>query len=202
MSPDSSPTSSTQSSSGRTPFWLRVARTARLHADTYEEVEADPSSIVQATGIVLVSGLAGVLGAFLRIQLGTPLPGSALPLPWHLALIGLEPLVVWVIGCAFAYMVGATFLKGPETESDYRELLRTTGFSFAPGSLTFFAWLPPSEFGLGIIALAKLWVLVACIVGIRQALDFTTGRAIGTLGASFVLLWLVLWGLTVTPLPF
>jgi hypothetical protein len=198
MSSDASPSSS----GARTPFWLRVARTARLHADTYEEVEADPSSIVQATSIVLVSGLAGVLGAYLRVRLGTPLPGDALPLPWHLALIGFEPLVVWSVGCAFAYMVGATFLKGPETETDYRELLRTTGFSFAPGSLAFFSWLPPSALGLSVVAFAKLWVLLACIVGIRQALDFTTGRAIGTLGVSFVLLWLMLWGLTVTPLPF
>jgi hypothetical protein len=38
-------------------------------------------------------------------------------------------------------------------------------------------------------------------VAVRQALDFTTGRAIGTFGVSAALLWLVLWGLSIAPVP-
>ena len=43
---------------------------------------------------------------------------------------------------------------------------------------------------------------MAVVVAIRQALDFTTPRAVGTFGAAALLLWLVLWGASVAPLPF
>ena len=40
------------------------------------------------------------------------------------------------------------------------------------------------------------------MIALRQALDFTTLRAIGTFGLATVLLWLVMWGLVFVPLPF
>ena len=47
----------------RTPFGLRVWRAALLHADTYEEVEADRSSITQAMAVVAVACAAAGLGS-------------------------------------------------------------------------------------------------------------------------------------------
>jgi hypothetical protein len=176
-------------------------RASILHADTYEEVEADRGSIGQAFAIVLMASSAGALGTWIRVATGNPLPENALPLPLHLALIFLELFIIWLVSSAFAYMVGATFLRGPETETDYAEVLRTTGFAFSPGLLLFFVWLPPELLGLGLAALARLWVLVAAVVAVRQALDFTTIRAIGTFGVAALLMYLLLWGLTVAPAP-
>ncbi len=185
----------------RTSFPLRMWRASILHADTYEEVEADRGSIGQAFAIVLMASSAGALGTWIRVATGTPLPENALPLPLHLAIIVLEPFTIWLVSSAFAYMVGATFLKGPETETDYAEVLRTTGFAFSPGLLLFFVWLPPDELGLAAWSAARLWILVAAIVAVRQALDFTTIRAIATFGMAALLMWLVLWGLSVAPVP-
>ena len=98
-------------------------------------------------------------------------------------------------------MVGATFLRGREKETDYAEVLRTTGFAFTPGLLLFFVWVPPEEVGLGVWTIARLWILVAAVVAVRQALDFTTLRAVATFGVAAVLMWLVLWGLSVAPIP-
>jgi hypothetical protein len=42
--------------------------------------------------------------------------------------------------------------------------------------------------------LADVWVALASIVAVRQALDFTTARAIGTFGVAYLLLWLLLAG--------
>ena len=98
-------------------------------------------------------------------------------------------------------MVGASFFRGPETETDFPEVLRTTGFAFAPALLRVFAFLPPQALGLGIDLAARLWVFAAVVVAIRQALDFDTLRAVGTFGFAAVLLWLVVWGLTIVPLP-
>ncbi len=187
--------------SQRTSFLRRVWRTALLHADTYEEVEADRDSIGQAFAIVLMASSAAALGAWIRVESGHPLPQDALPLPLHLLLLALEPMVVWLLNAVFTYMVGATFLRGPETETDYAEVLRTTGFAFSPGLLLLFVWVPPEEFGLAVGALARLWILVAAVIAVRQALDFTTVRAIGTFGLAALLMWLLLWGLSVAPIP-
>jgi hypothetical protein len=185
-----------------TSFPRRVLRAAFLHADTYEEVEADRSSLAQATLLVVLACLAAAAGAYLRRETGSSIiPAGDLPLGWHLALIGTEPLISWLLSSAFAYMVGSTFLRGPETATDYAEVLRTTGFAFGPGVLALFAGMLPATLGLGAILFSRIWVVIANIVAVRQALDFTTLRAVLTYGASVLLIWLLLWGLAVAPLP-
>jgi hypothetical protein len=176
-------------------------RAALLHADTYEEIEADRSSLGQASVVVLLASAAGALGTWIRVQLGHPLPENALPLAVHLLLIAAEPLIIWLISSVFTYMVGATFLRGPNTETDYAEVLRTTGFAFTPGLLLFFVWVPPEEVGLAAWSLARVWILIAAVVAVRQALDFTTARAVATFGVATLLMWLLLWGLSVAPVP-
>jgi hypothetical protein len=81
-------------------------------------------------------------------------------------------------------------------------VLRTTGFAFTPGLLLGFAAMPPFALGIAIAWIVRLWVLAAAIVAIRQALDFTTLRAVGSFGSAAVMLWLLLWGLAAAPLPF
>lgn len=183
----------------KTGFGLRMLRAAWLHADTYEEVEADKHSIGQATLIVLAA--CATIGAARYIQSsGAGVPEN--PLAFQVILSVVEPLVLWIGGSAFAFMVGATFFRGPETETDFMEVLRTSGFAFTPALLRIFAILPPPALGLGIDIAARAWVFVAFVVAIRQALDFTTLRAVGTFGIAALLLWLMLWGLSVVPLPF
>ena len=181
-------------------IWLRrVLRTSLLDADTFEEVEADRSALGQAAVVVLLSCIA-VAGAsaWHGIQAGF----ASDRLIFQVILAALEPLALWIGGSAFAYMVGATFLRGPETRTDFAEVLRTTGFAFAPGLLRALAVVPPATLGLSIDLVARAWTFAAVVVAIRQALDFDTVRAIGTFGAAALLLWLVLWGASIAPLPF
>jgi hypothetical protein len=176
-----------------------------LHADTYEEVEADVSSIRQALVVVVLAAAAGGLGSWWLHAVHRGIPTGVALVP--VALEVLEPLVLWVGGSFFSYMVGATFFRGPHTETDFAEVLRTVGFAFAPGLLRLVGFgLPPIQavLGLGDSEVPRivvntgleLWVLVAGIVAVRQALDFTTGRAIGTYGSAYVLLYLVVMGLS------
>jgi hypothetical protein len=80
-------------------------------------------------------------------------------------------------------------------------VLRTTGFAFGPGVLFLLGGVGPESMGLLAMGLSRLWVLIASVVAVRQALDFTTGRAIGTYGFAALLMWLVLWGFAVIPVP-
>lgn len=173
----------------------RMLRAARLDAQLYEEVEAERGAIGQALAVVALACAAGAVGTAVRdIGLGgEPFRYAAL----RLALEVVEPLVLWLGGSLFAYMVGATFLRGPETQTDYREVLRTTGFAFTPGLLRGLVFVPPPPLGLAFAVAADVWMLVCGIVAVRQALDFTTLRAVGTFGSAYALLWLLLTGMLV-----
>ncbi len=172
----------------------RMLGAARLHPDIYEEVEADRSSIGQASVVVLTATAAIGVARWLRVS-DAGLSSADLA-------VVLFPLVLWIAGAAFSYMVGSSFFRGPETETDFAEILRTTGFAFSPAVLRIFVLLPPPALGLGIDLAAQLWVFVGVVIALRQALDFTTLRAVGTFGLATVLLWLVMWGLVFVPLPF
>jgi hypothetical protein len=180
-------------------MWRRMLRAALLDAATYEEVEADRRALAQASCVVALASVA-IAGAqaWHAYQAGF---GSE-RLVFQVLLAVLEPWVLWVGGSAFAFMVGATFFRGRETQTDFAEVLRTTGFAFTPALLRALVVVPPAAVGLSLGLLARAWTFAAVVVAIRQALDFDTPRAIGTFGAAALLLWLVLWGASVAPLPF
>ncbi len=176
----------------------RMLGAARLHADTYEEVEADRSSLGPAFVIVLVAALASGAGTALRYEAGAV---DFVDVGVETTISALLPLVLWVAGSAFAFMTGASFFRGPETETDFAEVLRTSGYAFSPGFLLAVQGLRPEMVGIVGTWLVWLWIVAAGLVAIRQALDFTTLRAVGTFGSAAVLLWLLVWGLGVAPLP-
>jgi hypothetical protein len=167
-----------------------MLRAARLEAALYEEVEADRRSLAQALVVVLLASAAGALGSWL----------AAHP-PARVALELIEPLVFWIGASLFSYMAGASFFRGPHTHTDFPEVLRTTGFAFAPGVLRVLGGLPPVDVAglhLPVAVLADVWIAIAAVVAVRQALDFTTLRAVGTFGVAYLLLWLLLAGALVS----
>jgi hypothetical protein len=86
-------------------------------------------------------------------------------------------LVGWYVWAFVTYFVGTRFLPGPRTQADLGQLLRTIGFSASPGLIRVLGIVP----GLGwlVSLVAALWMLVAMIVAVRQALDYeSTGRAV------------------------
>ena len=87
-------------------------------------------------------------------------------------------LIGWFIWAYLTYFIGTRFLAEPQTKADYGELLRTIGFSSSPGLIRILGIIP----GLNVIVnlVAGIWMLVAMVVAVRQALDYkSTGRAVG-----------------------
>jgi hypothetical protein len=176
-----------------------MAGAARLDAATYEEVEADRGALAQSACVVLGASLVVALA---RAWHASHAGFTSHQLVFQVLLSALEPLVLWLGGSAFAFMVGASFLRGRETQTDFAEVLRTTGFAFTPALLLGVGVVPPPALGLAFGLVVRAWTLAALVVAIRQALDFDTPRALGTCGAAALLLWLVLWGASIAPLPF
>ena len=147
----------------------RAVAAARLDAGAYEEVEADTGATGQAALIVLASAIAQGIAA---VHHGTS------------GIIGsiCGALIAWVIWSGVTYVVGSTLFKGTATMG---ELLRTLGFAQAAGVLYVIALVP---FGAFVTPIIAIWILVAGIIAIRQALDIDTWKAVVT---AFVG-WLVL----------
>ena len=145
-----------------------------LDPSAYEEVESDRGAIFQALATVLLASLAE--GLALRAVLG---PDSVV-LTTAIALIG------WVAWAVLTFEVGARILPGARTHSSVGELMRTLGFAAAPGCVAFLALVPGLP--IPVLAFSRTWMLLAMIVAVRQALDYTsTWRAV----AVCALAWLV-----------
>jgi len=140
---------------------------ARLDVPTYEEIERDQNATGQALLVVVLAAIAGGIGALGSDDRTQGLIG---------AIVG--AVIGWIVFSVVAYFVGATLFATPETSATIGQLLRTRGFARAPQLLTVLGFIPVLGWIIAIVA--GIWSLVASIVAIRQALDFTTGRAVGT----------------------
>lgn len=140
----------------------RMMGAARLQVATYEEVEADETATGQAALVVLVVAAAQAIGSA-----GAGLTGIVFGV--------LAAFLGWMVWAGVTYLVGDKLLGGTAT---WGELLRTLGFAQAPGVLYVFAAIP--LLGALVRLVVVVWVLVAGIIAIRQALDFGTGKAVAT----------------------
>lgn len=151
----------------------RIIGAARLDPATYEAVERDEAATSQALLIVVLAAIASGIGS---------LTEGVFFLVYNV----IAAIVGWAVYAGVAYLIGTRLFKTEQTRSTWGELLRTLGFAQAPGILLILAWIP--LLGWLVVFVVAIWLLATTVVAIRQALDFTTGRAIGTA----VVAWLVL----------
>jgi hypothetical protein len=140
----------------------RMRGAALLDVATYEEVEHDNEATGQAAVVVVIVAVCSAIGAVWR-------GGPSIIMAPVTAILG------WLLWSAVAYLIGDKLLGGTAT---WGELLRTVGFAQSPGVLMIFGIIP--VLGGIVRAVVGVWLLVAGIVAIRQALDFSTGKAIIT----------------------
>lgn len=162
-----------------TTFMNRMLRAAKLDIHLYEEVEADKDTLRQAMTVVVLSSVAAGIGSIGTLGLGGILLGT------------LGALAGWYIWAYLTYFIGTRFLSEPQTEADLGQLLRTTGFSSSPGLLRILAIIP----GLStvVFAVVSAWMLVAMIIAVRQALDYTsTWRSVAVCVIGWIIQTLVL----------
>ena len=156
----------------KSKFVDRIIRACKLDVSLYEEVEADKSATLQAAGVVVLSSLAAGVGA---ISLGAS----------NFLFAPLLSLISWYVWAYIIYFIGAKFFPEPTTKADHGELLRTIGFSSAPGLIRVFGIIP-ELMSITFIG-AAIWMLVAMVIAVRQALDYqSTWRAIGVVVIAFL----------------
>ena len=151
----------------------RMIRASRLDVHIFEEVEADTSATRQALSVVVLVALTTGIAS-----LGTT------------GLSGLFAGVVvsiagWAIWAWIVYLIGTKIIPSHATHADWGQLARTLGFAQSPGIFRVLGAVP--VVGLVIFLVVSIWMLVAMVVAVRQALDYTsTRRAIAVVLLGFI----------------
>ncbi len=160
-------------------FTDRMIRAAKLDVNLYEEVEADKQATGQAMGVVVLSSLAAGIGSIGATGMSGLIVGTVVA------------LIAWFIWAFITYFVGTKILPEPQTSADYGELLRTIGFSSSPGLVRILGIIP--VLGSFIFIVSGIWMLVAMIIAVRQALDYkSTLRAVGVCIIGWIVQMVVL----------
>ena len=154
-------------------FLNRIFRAIKIDLDLYEEVEADKKATVQAGVVVVLSSLAAGVGA---VHLGAS----------NLLVAPVLSLLSWYVWAYLIYFVGVKIFPDPQTKSSHGELLRTIGFSSAPGIIRIFGFTP-TLMTVTYIGSA-FWMLACMVVAVRAALDYKSmWKALGVV----IVAWLI-----------
>jgi hypothetical protein len=166
----------------RNTFLQRLIGAAALDVAIYEEVEGDDTATTQAVAVVLLSSLAAGIGA-------GDLGGTSLS---NIVFISTVSLLAWAAWAVVTYEIGTRILPGMRTHADVGQLLRTIGFSATPGLLRVLGIMP--SVAVPVFAVTAIWMLVAMVVAVRQALDYqSTARAV----AVCLLGWILALGMAI-----
>ena len=138
-------------------FINRIFRAIKIDIELYEEVEKDKTATVQAGIVVVLSSLAAGVGA---MQLGVS----------NFLLAPAFSLLSWYVWAYVIYFVGVKLFGDRKTKSNHGELLRTIGFSSAPGIIRVFG-VTPDLMTVTFIGSA-FWMLACMVVAVKSALDY------------------------------
>ena len=164
-------------------FGDRVVGALKLDANTFEDIERDPTAMGQAVGIIALAALASNLGQIWRLGFGVMLIGVC------------SSLVGYVIWSVVVWLAGTKLMPDPATKADFPETFRTIAFAAAPGLIGVVTIIPFLGWLLMLILtpVILIWSMAAMVVAVRSVLDYSeTFKAVIVVLIGFVV-YLVFW---------
>ncbi len=157
----------------------RMIGAMQADVKTFTEIEADPSAMGQAVTVIVIAGVASLIGNFFRAGV----------------VAGVMGLIASLLGYALfsflVFIIGTKLMPEPATKADFSETFRVIGFAASPGVFNVLAIIP--FIGPLIGLLVGIWSLVIAVIAVREVLDYTnTGRAIIVCLIAAVICWVVL----------
>jgi hypothetical protein len=147
---------------------------------TFEEIERDPAALGQAVTVIVLAGVAALIGNIFRVGIMGGIGNLVM------ALVG------YAIWAAVVVVIGTKLMPEPATKADFQEGFRVIGFAASPGVFNVLAIIP--FLGVLISFLIAVWSLIVMIVAVRTVLDYTsTPRAILVCVIGFVIYLIVTW---------
>src|SRR6187549_322375 len=146
---------------------LKERMIGAMQADvkTFTEIEADTSAMGQAVTVIVIAGVASLIGNFFRSGVSAGIIG----------LIG--SLLGYALFSLLVFLIGTKLMPEPATKADFNETFRVVGFAASPGVFNILAIIP--FIGPLISLVVGIWSLVIAVIAVREVLDYSnTGRAI------------------------
>jgi hypothetical protein len=175
-----------QPGGGMASLGERMIGAMRADVKTFEEIEADPTAIGQAVTVIVIAGVASLIGNVFR---------SGIFLGMMFLIVSLASYALWSI---LVVLIGTKLMPEPATKADFNEAFRVIGFTASPGVFNVLAIIP--FLGPLISVAISLWMLVIGVIAVREVLDYSnTGRAIIVCLIAMVVVWFVTF-VVLTPL--
>jgi hypothetical protein len=163
----------------------RMVGAMQGNAATFEEIERDQSAMGQAVTVIVIAGVAALIGNLFRAGVTAGV----------FALVA--SLVMYAVWAVIVTLVGTKVMPEPQTKADFAETFRTIAFAASPGVLNVLAIIP--FLGPLISILIGLWSLVIMVIAVKVVLDYTNiGRAIIVVIIGWIVSWIV-WFLIMIP---
>jgi hypothetical protein len=164
----------------------RMVGVMKADVRTFQEIEADSTAMGQAITVIVIAGIAALIGNIFRSGAGG----------------GIMALIVSLIGYAIwsllVVLIGTKVMPEPATKADFNEAFRVIGFTAAPGVFNVLAIIP--FLGPLISFLVWIWTLVIGVIAVREVLDYSnTGRAIIVCVVAMIV-WMCILFFVLTPL--
>ena len=146
-------------------FGERVVGAMRLDANTFEEIERDPTAMGQGAGVIALAAVSLGIGNV-----------------WYGGMSGIvSQVIISIIGYAvwavLVWLIGTKVMPDPATKADFAEAFRVIAFAAAPGVLGIITIIP--ILGWLLLIVIWLWQMAAMVIAVKAVLDYDTiGKAI------------------------
>lgn len=166
-------------------FGERVIGAAKLDANTFEDIERDPTAMGQAIGVIALASAA-----------------SGLANIWYGGITGIvfgiiASLIGYCVWAAAVWLIGTKLMPDPATKADFPETFRVLAFAAGPGVLAIITIIPILGWLLMLLVYPIIWIwsMAIMVIGVRQVLDYTeTFKAVIVVVIGFVA-YLVVWAI-------
>jgi hypothetical protein len=138
-------------------FLNRIYRSIKIDPEVFDEVQKDRKATIAAGIVVVLSSLAAGIGAS------------------HLGVVNffLAPglsLVTWFVWAYIVYFVGVKLFPDVKTKTTHMALLRSIGFSSAPGMIRIFGFY--EDLMTVMFVGSAFWMLACMVVAVKQTLNY------------------------------
>jgi len=157
----------------------RMIGAMQADVKTLSEIEADSSAMGQAVTVIVIAGVASLIGNFFRAGVTAGVLGL------------IASLLGYALFAFLVFLIGTKLMPEPATKANFNEAFRVIGFAASPGVFNVLAIIP--FIGPFISFMVGIWSLIIAVVAVREVLDYSnTGRAIIVCVIAAVVCWVVL----------
>jgi|TARA_B110000967_G_scaffold140199_1_gene143178 hypothetical protein len=138
-------------------FLNRIYRSIKIDPEVFDEVQKDKNATIAAGVVVVLSSLAAGVAA---THLGAV----------NFFLAPILSLVTWFVWAYIVYFVGVKLFPDPKTKTTHMALLRSIGFSSAPGMIRILGF--NEDLMTVMFVGSSFWMLACMVVAVKQTLNY------------------------------